>query len=165
MGRDNNPYSTRILRVPAYMQPYQYKTGKKSVSPDKSAQVLGMRDGEVLTGFIRGQPASNLEERFALALDQISTLSYEFQPSYIGARNTSGEVKLDFMVYQGGQMFPIQIDGDYVHKTAAQREEDKVKDEQLDQYLSPYLAMPTMRLKEDDISSVAEAKALIERLF
>jgi hypothetical protein len=147
------------------MQPYQYKTGKKSVSPDKPAQVLGMRDGEVLTGFIRGQPASNLEERFALALDQISTLSYEFQPSYLGARNTSGEVKLDFMVYQGGQMFPIQIDGDFVHKTAAQREEDKIKDEQLDEYLSPYLAMPTMRIKEDDIGSVEEAKALIERLF
>lgn len=148
------------------MQPYQYKTGKKTVSPDKPVQVLGMRDGEVLTGFVRGLPASNLEERFAIALDQSKDIvSYEFQPSYIGARNTSGEVKLDFMVYQGGQMFPIQIDGDYVHKTAAQREEDKVKDEQLDQYLSPYLAMPTMRLKEDDISSVAEAKALIERLF
>jgi len=101
---------------------------------------------EGLSGFVDGEPASDIEERFSIALRKNPRVTgFDFQPSYLAGRNMPGEVRLDFMVYSGFQ-FPIQVDGEYAHKGASQKSEDAMKDALLDVALHGSGAMPVERI-------------------
>lgn len=84
---------------------------------------------EGLTGLVHGIPASDIEERFARSLDRMG-IPYEFQKSLLAPSNLPGNYKLDFLVYnpKDGRLYPIAVDGEFAHKSAAQRAKDTLKD-------------------------------------
>jgi hypothetical protein len=87
------------------------------------------RSDEGLTGLVHGIPASDIEERFARALDRLG-IPYEFQKNLLAPANLPGNYKLDFLVYnpKDGRLYPIAVDGEFAHKSAEQRAKDKLKD-------------------------------------
>jgi hypothetical protein len=114
---------------------------------------------------VQGQRASDIEERFARALESDRRVEgYIFQPSFIEGRNMPGEIRPDFLVYT---MFrwPVQIDGDYFHKTAAQRAEDKEKDARLNEFLRGSGYMPVERVPGSELQTMEQAKETVRRMF
>lgn len=117
---------------------YVYKVEKDRPGKPRSTQIVDTPgDEEPLTHQVQGQPASDLEERFARALDKNPrVLRYDFQSFYLGpTRNSQGTITVDFMVESAGQIWPVQVDGEYAHKTQSQRDEDAQKDQILNQRL------------------------------
>jgi len=120
---------------------------------------------EILVGWVQGKRATDIEERFARALDKSLEIdSYEFQPSYVAGRNLPGEIRLDFMVY-AGLSYPFQLDGTYAHKTAQQKYEDAIKDAILDSILTPRGVQPVKRIPGDELETQEEADELVAELF
>lgn len=116
-------------------KPYQYKKPRKPSAPKVANRVQTQAEEENLTGFVQGKEASDIEERFARALDKLEK-RYSFREHFFGpARNTPGAIEVDFLV-DDGTWFPIQIDGEYAHKTAGQKDRDNVNDARLNQYFS-----------------------------
>ena len=82
---------------------------------------------ESLTGLVQDQSATDIEERFARALNKYD-ISYDFQVSKLAPYNTPGEYRLDFLVDAPWGLIPVAIDGEYAHKSAAQKATDQLKD-------------------------------------
>jgi len=120
------------------------------------------KKGEQLTGFVDGQKASDLEERFAYSLRKNRRVEgFDFQPSFIAGRNMPGEIRLDFMVYSGMVQYPIQIDGEFAHKTATQKELDKQKDAILNDALYGTSAVKVERINGSMIKTQEESDRLV----
>lgn len=148
------------------MKPYKLKKIRKPV-PDMRAVNRPVKEVEMenLTGFVRGKKASDIEERFGRALDKNPRVSnYLFQVSYIAGMNLPGEIRLDFLVFSGGTSWPIQIDGEFAHKTAAQKAEDAIKDAILDDHLKGQ-AQPVQRIDGELLDTQENADKLVRRLF
>ena len=144
------------------IKPYVWKPPKEAALPRNLNRSVGINDAEMLVGEIQGMRASDLEERFARALDKAG-LEYEFRAPFIAGRNLPGEIEVDFLVQDGAPQ-PIQIDGAFTHKSAEQREEDAVKDAILNAHLSGW-ALPVIRLPDTRLDNQAEANLLVEELF
>lgn len=84
---------------------------------------------EGLTGYVHGIPASDIEERLSRSLDRMG-IPYEFQKSLLAPANMPGNYKLDFLIYnpKDGRLYPVAVDGEYAHKSEAQRSKDHLKD-------------------------------------
>jgi hypothetical protein len=129
----------------AVIKPYKYKLPPRPRPDTRVHRVEAEQDGEVLTGQVRGQKASDLEERFARALDA-HNLDFEFQPSYAAGKNIQGEIRLDFMVYLAGNLEqPVNVDGTWVHSSAEAKAKDAVQDARLDELLQGQ-ALPVIRV-------------------
>jgi hypothetical protein len=89
---------------------------------------------------VQGKKASDIEERFARALESNKRIDgYSFLQHYFGpTRTTPGAVEVDFMVQAGGEVYPVQIDGEYAHKTQQQRDKDAQKDQILNKYFAKF---------------------------
>jgi len=156
-------------------KPFRYKRTKKPDPIPLPANTLERQaDGEILTGFIGDQPASDLEERFANALTKLGA-QYEFRvqimpgenPRFLSGRgrNATGAVEIDFLVQQQGIMFPVQIDGEFSHKTAEQLEKDKQQDQKLNDSFAQYGAFPVKRIRWDEIQTPDMADTLAGELM
>lgn len=119
---------------------------------------------EGFVGELQGYKASDIEERFARALDK-RRLGYAFRTVYFGKRNQTGSVELDFEVSEGGLMYPIQIDGSFAHKSGAQRDEDRMKDAMLDNVLRGRAAASVRRVAGHLLESQEEAEAAVREIF
>jgi hypothetical protein len=152
------------MKIPA---PYKYSKYRMPRNQDKAIRSTAMKaDGEVLTKQIDGAPASDLEERFHNALVRNPNVQgYEFQPSFISGRNMPGEIRLDFLVWTGGMLQPVQIDGEFVHKTAEAKQDDISKDGILDDFLNGQGAFPVKRISGEFLQTQEEANAEVKDLF
>lgn len=114
--------------------------------PDRPRRAAGPTAGEAaehLSGQVQGKKASDIEERFARALDQGDNVDgYRFQISFFAGMNIQGEYRLDFMVESGGMEYAINPDGEYAHKSAEQKARDQFQDERLSERLKGELAVP-----------------------
>lgn len=157
-------------RAAAAPKGYRYKKPKRIAPTIPSAPPLDKQaDGEILTGFIGDQPASDLEERFANALRKLGA-QFQFRvqimpgenPYFLSGRgrNQTGAVEIDFLIQQNGIIFPVQIDGEYSHKTAEQLERDKVQDQRLNDSFRQYGAFPVKRIRWDEIQNPEQADEL-----
>lgn len=100
-------------------------------------------DVEVLDKVVQGKRASDIEERFARGLDKTASVDgYDFIVHEITGANLPGEAQLDFLVYSGGEQFAVQIDGQFAHKSAAQRESDRIQDARLSQAIKDQVSAP-----------------------
>ena len=145
---------------------YQVKYSSAKQADNKIVPVSVIKNGEILTKTVMGQRASDLEERFFRAASKNKSISsVDYQPSFIAGRNIPGEIRLDFMVHAYGLLWPIQIDGDFAHSSAQQKEEDKQKDIILNNHLIPLGANPIQRVGEDLLRDQETADATVERLF
>lgn len=135
----------KVKAAPGAPKPFQYPVVKRPSVPTRVDRVRGVSDQEVLTGQVNGMDASNLEERFARALEK-HQVEFDFQPSYAAGRNIQGEIRLDFMVYLGGGIQqPVNIDGIWIHSSAEAKRNDAIQDARLDELLNGN-ANPVMRV-------------------
>lgn len=146
------------------MKPYRWKLPPKPRPDDAVHRATAAVEGAALTGMVRGKEASDHEEYFANSLNRFDA-PFEFQPSFIAGFNIPGEIRCDFILTLG-QWQPVQIDGAIAHKSAAQREQDRVKDAILDERLSKEGASPTIRIDaEQYLSTQDESDAYVEEHF
>ena len=150
--------------------PYRYRKVRKPSTPRVTNRVSTQKEEEELTGFVQDWEASDIEERFAKALNKIDKV-FSFREHYFGpARNTPGAVEVDFMV-EDGSWFPIQIDGEYAHRTAAQREKDRLNDARLNQYFQKYGINPIQRIPDGkqyvvgDLDEQESVDQIVKELF
>jgi len=129
-------------------QAFKYRTPAQAERQALNRLPPAAPDDEGLTGIVAGQKATDIEERLARALDKHpATERYDFQDSYRAPRNVPGELRPDFIVYlSGATPQPLQPDGEYAHRSAEQRESDRVKDALLDEILKGTGALPTIRI-------------------
>lgn len=84
------------------------------------------RDEENLTGFVRGLPASDLEERMARSFNRFK-IPFGFQVPIYTATSMPGDAKMVDFVVRGVQ--PVEPAGFVGHyRTAGQRANDRVRE-------------------------------------
>lgn len=126
--------------VPNNPGPYEYKNRTRRVVRDSIGARLDRRESgaEILTGFVNGLKASDLEERYAKALhkyDRGFEFRYRISSALVGQqrltqqfRNVEGEVEIDFIVFDGYKTIPVFIDGQIGHYfTPDQADQDAEK--------------------------------------
>jgi hypothetical protein len=118
-----------------------------------------IKDDPPLTGWVHGKEATDIEERFARALDNIG---YEFQfQVYVPTPFTlpAEEKEIDFLVED--IMRPVEVDGEMSHKTASQIAKDVVRDGQLNPVLERwgYSDIKRITWKELDNQELADLAA------
>lgn len=124
-----------------------------------------------LTGRYRGKKASDLEEVFGRALDGSSKVIWIQYQSLYGApaRNMAGAKTLDFLVYTG-VLHLIQIDDEWVHKSAATKAKDRFSDAFIFQKLRARGAKQVRRIKGNRLregrkASRRKADRLVEEIL
>ncbi len=147
-----------------YNKPYKFKK-PRAVKLLPLNRLKGTSADEVLGGVVQGQAASDLEERFAKALDNLGDAiqGYEFRVPYIQGRNMPGEIEVDYVVYTPFPQ-PIQIDGAFAHKSAEQRADDLYSDAVLNDHLRG-VAMPVIRIKDNELQTQEDANQRAREIF
>lgn len=151
------------VQVPAALRPYKYKTSRKASIEGNYLSDITRDATEALTGYVRGSSASKLEERFAIALDEAG-LEFIFQYRVDSAYDLPDEGKtIDFIVFDGGTPFPVEIGSAFVHK--AQEEQDRARDQRLNEILAPFGYQPIIRLEYDHPESIDDARKIVKEMF
>ena len=143
------------------MKPYRYKMRPR---PPKQPlnRLAGTSNDERLTGFVKGKEASDLEERFARALDAEGK-EYQFEVEVTPPTAIPGqENQIDFLVEE---IYPVEIDGTFTHKTAAQKANDFLRDAVLNDYLSGFGWYPIERIEGDRLETQEAAATIVKGLF
>jgi hypothetical protein len=132
--------------IPDFFTPYRYKRPRPK-RPD-APSFPNLKEDEGLTGMVMGKDASDLEERFARALNTYS-LDFAFQFFVETAHSLPYQEKqVDFVVYSG-QPEPWEVDGEFTHKSAEQREYDRARDALVDESLKDRGFAPVQRITEE----------------
>jgi len=163
--RDPNVPRTRIVTgVRGIQKPYKYKTKTKArLDPDYLTEEA--EAAEILTGYVRGEQASKLEERLAIALNE-AALDYLFQYPVYSAYSLPGEEKtIDFIVYDGGVAFPLETGSWFVHGQPSQVEADKSRDQILNEILKYRGFRPIYRVPFDHPEDLDDARQIVKELF
>lgn len=155
-------------RIPKEVEPYKFKTRRTQRIGATFERPEGPPE-EFLTGYVHGVRASALEERFARALDFYG-LQYQFQFEVPGMYSIPGEGKLiDFIVYDGGIAWPVEIGSAFVHDSTSKKEEEH----QRVQTINNVLPMLGIMMIDEDNSYVPfdrpedfeDAKDLVSQMF
>jgi len=125
MGRNYNTTNKRG-RVRNYYAP------RRSSNRDPDLRRMPVRISaepqELLTGYVNGLAASDIEERFAKALDYFGK-NYSFQVDVPTFGAVPGEWRsVDFMVQDAGQYFPVEIYGEISHTGSDQKARDSQRE-------------------------------------
>lgn len=141
------------------------KRERKYVRVQRPKPISSSETGEALTGLVNGEEASDIEERFARALDKAG-FGYEFLPVIIAPANMAGSIQLDFLVY-AGELYPIQIDGDWIHSTAEAKAHDLLQDALTDQWYASQGqgAQPSQRILGHRLATQDMADSVVRELF
>ena len=124
---------------------------------------------EGLSGSVMGKKASDLEERFAKALNKLRNIQgYRFGTIIDTPYQIPGQsYQVDFVVNQYSSTHFIEIDGEYAHKTAEQKSDDFARDQILGAFLNRAWpgAQPIVRVEGWRLSTQFDADLLVRRLF
>jgi len=145
------------------MKQYKYKLKPR---PPKMPlnRMAGASDDELLSGYVKGKEASDLEERFANALYSKS-IDFDFQRDFMTPHSIPGQEKeVDFVVYDG-QPQPVEIDGTYAHKSGEQKANDVTRDAILNETLGGYGFLPIIRIPGSELETQEETLAIVERIL
>ena len=147
---------------------FQYKIpkvdlGTEPVSPEQTT----IQEG--LSGSVMGKKASDLEERFAKALNKLKNIQgYRFDTIIDTPYQIPGQsYQVDFVVSQYSSTHFIEIDGEFTHKTAEQKSDDFARDQILGSFLNKTWpgAQPIVRVEGWRLSTQFDADLLARRLF
>lgn len=156
--RSNRP------RIPSAVRPYRYKS-KRTARLDQDYLAPVREAGEVLTGYVRGQQASDLEERFARALVEAG-LDFVFQYEVYSAYNLPGEEQtIDFVIYSFGNPIPIETGSEFIHGHPSRREKDRARDQVLNEIIRYWGWQEIVRLEFDHPTDVDDAREIVRELF
>lgn len=141
------------------IKPYKYRN-RPTLAPELNTGKSLIRTGtkEVFAGVIQGKKASDLEERFARAMDKLG-IEYQFRVriSSLAAgtkrklstafTNLPGEVEIDMLAEHHGRGVPIMIDGFIGHHRAPwQADVDREKKNIVDDFGKQYGWQETIRI-------------------
>jgi len=145
---------------------YRYPIPRPKRPPVSRGARPPLKEQELLTKSVQGEPASDLEERYARALAKNKRVMwYTFRVPLMAPAGFPGSIDLDFMVFTGSY-YPKQIDGQFAHKSAAQRARDAENDATLDDYLYRNMgAHPVERIPFYKLESQESADRLIMESF
>ena len=144
-------------------KPFQYKVPKYD-RPGRARRFQREKEDEGLTGYVNGEPASEIEERFARALRK-TTYTLDFQYEVNTAFSLPHQQRfVDFVVYLPPPM-PIEIDGGIAHKTIEDKEADRIRDATIDDALRNFGFMPIERIDGDKLLTQEDADAVVSDLF
>lgn len=118
---------------------------------------------EGLTGQVHNNQASDIEERFARALYKLD-IPFQFRVVFFGNPGMPGSIEVDFLC-NDLVLQPVQIDGEFTHKSAAQKARDKRRDDRIDQYLMRQGAYPTVRVPGIDLQTQDDADKVAREIF
>jgi len=126
-------------------------------------RMAGHSKDEVLTGYVKGRQASDIEERFARALYNTGK-DFDFQQEFMTPHSIPGQEKeIDFVV-RVGQPQPIELDGMFAHKSAEQRANDVVRDAILNETLEKYGYLPIIRIPGTELETQEDTLAVVEEI-
>ena len=149
------------------LSPYgKRKTFKYKLRPRPPEMPLnrlaGARETERLTGFVHGKEASDLEERFARALDRAGK-DYRFEYLVLSNIGLPGEEnQIDFVV---DDIYPVEVDGNFTHKSAEQKAHDQQRDAILNEQLSDWGWYPIDRIPGDFLETQEAANQIVGEKF
>jgi len=142
---------------------YKYKLKPKPVDTAKN-RLRVTAEAENLAGVVNGQEASEIEERFAKAL-RGKGLDFSFQVVLPTGYQIPGQLNtIDFVIYEGVG-YPVEIDGDWVHKNASQRDRDLIRDAIINAQMTPRGWMPIMRVPGYKLETQEDADKTVEEMF
>lgn len=154
-------------RIPKLVEPYKYKTRRTKRVEAIFDRPYGAPE-EVLSGYVHGERASVLEERFAIALDFYG-LTYRFQYEVPSIYSLPGEGKqLDFLVHDGGIAWPVEIGSKFVHDSPSKKEEEAARVSIINAILPMLGIMPITDdsyLEFDRPWNVEDAKEIVSSMF
>jgi len=139
---------------------YVYRPEKKEyLLPSRKPNVV--TDKEQLLGFVQDTNASDIEERFAKALEK-QNKDYIFRVP-LGQVGEPGWKELDFMVIDGGY-FPIEIDEmGFIHQ--GKETQDALKDAFVMDYFKDYNPFPVKRITGERLATQEIADQTAKELF
>ena len=139
---------------------YVYRPEKKEyLLPSRKPNVV--TDKEQLLGFVQDTNASDIEERFAKALEKLNK-DYIFRVP-LGQVGEPGWKELDFMVIDGGY-FPIEIDEmGFIHQ--GKETQDALKDAFVMDYFKDYNPFPVKRITGERLATQEIADQTAKELF
>ena len=145
---------------------FKYKIPKKDKLPEPQPIPDFKPEEEVLTGFVQGQDASDIEERFARALAKFK-ISFDFKFLIFTLSTIGGQRKeIDFRVSSQGELFAVEIDGVIGHTTDAQLGRDRLRDEEIQPVIVKLGWNPNIiRVKEIDLTTQDFADDIVRELF
>ena len=148
------------------MKQFRYKIRRIARREMPFGQIRRIRADEGLTGFIYGSPASDIEERFARALDHDTRITgYSFREPVISPRSLPGQLEVDFVIQMGPVVYAIQIDGEIAHKGAAKKADDARKDILVNEFMKQYGAKPVIRVDGEKLATQEDADKLVRSLL
>jgi len=143
--------------------PYYYKSAAKEKPLTRLNRIPQRKEDEGLTGFVHGVEASDLEERYARALEGFGK-EFQFQYEVYTAYTLPGEQKkVDFLV-NDGQYYPEEVDAAFTHKTAEQQSYDRIRDAVIDEHLSKYGFQPIKRVDGDRLQTQEATNTVVSEL-
>jgi len=117
---------------------------------------------EGLTGYVHGKRASRGEELFARALDK-QELDYVFSYLIYTPYQIPGQSnQIDFIVTVG-ERYPLEIDDEWIHKSAERRARDKMRDAILNEELEGW--QPIERIPWTTEYTQEDADRIVGELF
>ena len=154
----------RRPKVPTLVKPFQYKI-RREAKLEPAPGIPSIVEQEILTGFVHGKKASALEERFAKALDE-ARLQFIFQYPVYGAYQIPGEEnKIDFMVFDGPILIPVEPRGGFIHQSPSKKEKDKRRSQILNEVLQRMGIREIITLKPDEPRDMDNAREIVRSLF
>ena len=124
------------------MKPYRYKLSPRP--PKLPLNRLQDEDEQrPLTGYVRGQDASQWEEWASWWLDS-KKYDYKFQVEYRPQTTIPGQDYIvDFVVEN---RYPIELDAEFTHKSAESKAHDALRDEVLNEMFRSMGMFPIHRI-------------------
>ncbi len=145
---------------------FKYKIKRPPSMPVPLGKPIDNSPREVLSGYVYGMKASDIEERFARALSKNRRIDkFEFRVPVIQGRGLSGFLEVDFIVVAQGRMHPLQIDGEYSHKNTSKKMDDLQRDILVNEFLRRYNAMPVKRINGRELDDQDMANLAVKELF
>jgi len=142
---------------------YKYKLPKKPAEPRALNRLSEDSAQEILTGLVQGKTASDIEERFAKSLYR-RNIRFEFQVSFIAGMNMPGEIRLDFLIIDNFVQ-PVQIDGEFAHKTSEQKARDNWNDAILNDRLVGTGALPVIRIDGEYMQTQEDSNKELDKIL
>jgi hypothetical protein len=148
--------------IPKYKLPPKPPLGDRLNRPQEPSSE------ETFSGIVQGKTASKLEERIARSLDKLGDLieGYTFGYTVNTPFSLPGEGnKVDFAVWMFAGTQPLEIDGDWIHKSAGDKGQDELRDGLVNETMASRGWLPIIRIKGHEIETQEMSDAVIEELF
>lgn len=157
------------------MKPFKYRTRRVARPEFRQDGISRTGSGENLIGTVQGQKASDLEERMARALDKLQ-VAYEFRArissSAAGEQrltsvkaNIAGELEIDHLIENGGQVIPVLVDGEISHfMTQHQKVQDDLNTDLINEYGTANGWNPAVHVPYTELQSQEEADRVARRI-